>query len=198
MKIYSSLDISAGMAPVQLEVGKQLKAIRNAHKYSQEEMAKIIGYNRSTYTYHELGQNMPSINEVIKFANYFLLPLEEIIFGQTASTQVSQVLFPPFTMQHTGKRIREIRKLHKLNQEEVARVFEITRSGYARIELTFNRISLDKLVRLSRLYQVPLGYFFVEEECTVHQREEDSEILGSTTSRNTEDGERSFDSAFAE
>lgn len=64
-------------------LGKKLRILRENRSLTQQEVARRIGVDRSTYSYYETGKFMPRLNKLIKLAHYyhvstdFLLGLEE-------------------------------------------------------------------------------------------------------------------------
>lgn len=61
-------------------------------------------------------------------------------------------------------RLRELRKAHKLTQQEVASFLEITESAYGFYEQGRNEPSIDKLKRLAKKYNVSIAYLAGETD----------------------------------
>jgi putative transcriptional regulator len=59
-----------------------IKVLRATHNLSQEKLAEILNITRPTLSNIELGKTEPSGRTVIKCANYFHLPAEQIFFDE--------------------------------------------------------------------------------------------------------------------
>ena len=57
----------------------KLKDIREDNDISQEEMAKILGVNRSTYSLWELGINIIPLKNLCDFADYFNYSIDYVL-----------------------------------------------------------------------------------------------------------------------
>jgi len=63
---------------------KNLKLLRGIANKTQEEMAEIIGVDRITYHRYEKGLRQPSLENMIKLADYFNVTLDYLL-GRTDS-----------------------------------------------------------------------------------------------------------------
>ena len=61
----------------------KLKEIRSQIGFSQIEVAKKLDLPVSTYNQYETGKNQPSIETLIKFAEFYHCSLDEIVGRQT-------------------------------------------------------------------------------------------------------------------
>lgn len=60
-------------------IGERLKKLRKEKKINQEDLAKIIGVQKSTISLYELGKNDPSDKVKIAIAQYFNISLDYLI-----------------------------------------------------------------------------------------------------------------------
>ena len=60
-------------------IGKRLRLLRKDKKISQEELADIIGVQKSTVSLYEIGKNDPSDKVKIEIAKYFNISLDYLI-----------------------------------------------------------------------------------------------------------------------
>ncbi len=67
-------------------------------------------------------------------------------------------------VQLVGRRIRELRKEHKLTQTELSSRVGIQQSDLSRMEKGEYRVSLDTLFRLLGEFQMSIGEFFEESD----------------------------------
>ncbi|MFA5448917.1 MAG: helix-turn-helix transcriptional regulator [Clostridia bacterium] len=58
------------------------------------------------------------------------------------------------------KRIRELRSENKMTQQEVANYLRIDRSNYSKYELGKLDLSIEIVIKLSKLYNVSTDYIF--------------------------------------
>lgn len=58
-------------------MGKLLKAKRNEKGYTQNDVAKLIGCDRTTYTYYENGKIVPSVFTIYKMAGIFRIHYDD-------------------------------------------------------------------------------------------------------------------------
>ncbi len=56
-----------------------LKEIRKSSGKKQREVAEYLGVNIRTYQYYEGGHNEPSIPQLIKLADFFMVSLDELV-----------------------------------------------------------------------------------------------------------------------
>lgn len=52
-------------------IGENLKNVRKKHKLTQQDIANVLGIDRSTYTFYETGKTSPSISTVYKLAEIY-------------------------------------------------------------------------------------------------------------------------------
>lgn len=52
-------------------VKEMLKAVRKAHRLTQEDVAKILGIDRTTYTFYETGKTSPSVTTLTTLAKMY-------------------------------------------------------------------------------------------------------------------------------
>lgn len=52
-------------------IEKRLRQLRNAQKLTQQNIADVLGVDRTTYTYYELGTTMPSAETLIRLASIY-------------------------------------------------------------------------------------------------------------------------------
>ena len=61
------------------ELGKKIKSLREGNKFSQVELARVIGTSREIISNIENGVRMPKLNEINKLANFFHYSIEDLI-----------------------------------------------------------------------------------------------------------------------
>lgn len=56
-----------------------LKAVRKSSGKKQREVAEYLGVKIRTYQHYEGGRSEPSITQLIKMADYFMVSLDELV-----------------------------------------------------------------------------------------------------------------------
>lgn len=73
-------------------LSEQLKIIRRANKFTQQELADAIGIERSTYASYETGRNKPDVNLLSKIAKVFGVSSDYILeIDTTAPLNVEDI-----------------------------------------------------------------------------------------------------------
>lgn len=65
--------------------------------------------------------------------------------------------------QYIGSQIKEIRTQHKMSQADLARKLEVSDSIISGYERGVRTPSLDILIKLTHIFNVPVSYFFNED-----------------------------------
>ena len=64
-----------------------LNFLRKEKKLTQEDVAKIVNKDYSTIGKWELKQRFPTMSDVIKLANYFNIPLENLLYEKLSNKE---------------------------------------------------------------------------------------------------------------
>lgn len=80
-----------------------------------------------------------------------------------------------------SERLREIRKEHKLTQQNIADVLGVDRTTYTVYELGTTTPSPATLVKLSQIYNVTVGYLIGVEENRPELRKNSENILSAAS-----------------
>lgn len=68
-----------------------------------------------------------------------------------------------------GKKIREIRYRHNINQMELAKLLKISFQQIQKYEKGLNRIAPSRLYTIAKEYNIPIGWFFEEPDSQAAQ-----------------------------
>lgn len=60
-------------------ISKRLRQIRLEHKMTQQNIADILGMDRTTYTFYETGVTKPSIVTLLKLADIYNISLDSML-----------------------------------------------------------------------------------------------------------------------
>ncbi len=127
------------------------KDIREDRDLFQQEIADILKINRISYIRYEQGLRQMPINKLIILADFYNTSIDYLI-GETDNKERYKKL-------HTIKpKIKYLRELKKLSQEDIAKVLKIHQVQYCRYETEKRLIPLDKLIILSEFYNTSIDY----------------------------------------
>ena len=60
-------------------LGENLFNLRKAKKISQKEVSEYLGISRVTYTNYELNNREPNISALIKFSDFYNIPIDDLL-----------------------------------------------------------------------------------------------------------------------
>lgn len=133
----------------------KLKDIREDNDISQEEMAKILDVNRSTYSLWELGINIIPLKNLCDFADYFNYSIDYVL--GISNNRLSKNLIKGLNLQKLGSNMKKIRIKHELSQENVANLLGVTQACITRYEKGIICISTSNLYKFSREFKISLN-----------------------------------------
>ena len=70
-----------------LMVADNLKNIRKEHKLTQQDIANVLGIDRSTYAFYETGKTTPSVNTLYKLAEIYNVSIESFV-GEESGIEI--------------------------------------------------------------------------------------------------------------
>ncbi|MCT8947071.1 helix-turn-helix domain-containing protein [Pseudomonas iridis] len=69
-------------AEIQMSIGENIKAKREAHQVSQKMLAEVLGIAENTVASWEKGKNVPPSDKVVTMAKYFACSTDEILLDE--------------------------------------------------------------------------------------------------------------------
>ena len=135
-------------------VGSRLRALREDHDLTQKQLGEILRVNRRTYGAYENGEISMTPETLLAIAEYYHISTDYLL-GK------SDHLGMP-TQQN---RLRDLREDHDMTQAQIARVLDMSQTGYSKYETGENDIPTAVLIRLSRYYNVSIDYLLGESDC---------------------------------
>ena len=132
----------------------RLKDIREDHDLTQEEMAKIIGARRSTYSLWELGINIIPLDSLNKFANHFKLNVDYIL--SLTDDRIIKKGHNDFDFVSLGAKMKSIRKENGLSQKQLAEILKVSQPCINKYEHGTISIPLDSLYRFASKFNISL------------------------------------------
>lgn len=68
------------------DIGKKLRLCRENCGLSQNQVANVLGIDRTTYTYYESGRSEPNLTTLVKLANIFCVDVATLLPQEDDST----------------------------------------------------------------------------------------------------------------
>ena len=68
----------------EIHLNEKLRSLREKCGFTQEQVAKVLNVDRSSYTYYETGKTEPSIASLVKLANMFKVSVNDLLDGGAA------------------------------------------------------------------------------------------------------------------
>lgn len=62
-----------------MNIGENLRKIREQFGYSQTKLGKMLNINQQNISWWELGHNMPTIEDIVRLANFYNVSIDELI-----------------------------------------------------------------------------------------------------------------------
>lgn len=140
---------------------ERLQELRSENKYTQKELATILGISYQSLQKYEKGINKPRVIHLIKLASIFNVSVSYLI-GESNKRHSSKTADPKVL----SKRLKELRSESGYTQQELAELVGITGSGYSNYgsgkEQTLPR--LDRLEMLADVFNVSISYLLGETD----------------------------------
>ena len=134
----------------------RLKKARNAHGFTQIEVAKELLLNRVNLSRYETGAVEPDIETIAQLADFYGVTTDWLI-GRVEKTDKNPVSTWDRQQGHTESfpdKLKKARKKTGMSQEKVAKILKMSKSNIAKYELGQLQPSLETLIRLTVFYGV--------------------------------------------
>lgn len=140
--------------------GDRLLNLRNTLSLSQQDVAKILGIERNTYSEYETEYTTIPINHLNKLCNYFNVSFDYIFNFSNTRNYNANVL--EINSIKAGKRLKEIRKDYKYTQENFGSLFGIAKTTVCGYEHGARIISTTVLYDICKTYNVSADYLLAK------------------------------------
>ena len=124
----------------------RLKEIREKQELTQKEVARILNTGKSNYNYFETGERFIPLKHLNNFCEFFHVSMDFALGLSDTNTFSKQNVNLDKVL--IGKRIKYIRKLKGLTQENLAQIINTSQSTISSYE------SGDTLIITSFLYEL--------------------------------------------
>lgn len=143
-----------------------LKKLRAKEDLSQQAVADTLGFSRSTLGNYEHGTRTPDLATMSLFADFYGVTIDYLqgrssnpSLNRKDETDVSKNVEGWSTMK-LPNRMRELRRLNRFSQEDIAIKLGISTSAYGFYEQGKTIPNAKTLVFLADLYDVSVDYLF--------------------------------------
>lgn len=79
-------------------LSEKLWNLRNIYHLTQEDIAKAMGIDRSTYAYYELGRTEPSLDKLMLFATFYQVSADFLLDLPPVKNKKNQKSRGPFSI----------------------------------------------------------------------------------------------------
>jgi len=135
---------------------ENVRNIREERKLRQQDIANVLGINRSTYTSYEIQRDTIPITHLNNLCNYFNISIDYAL-GLTDKKQYKNIR-PEIDKILLCQRLKELRKENKLTQYEIAKILNTSRSTWTGYEHGRYQIPTLLLLELSHKYNYSMDY----------------------------------------
>lgn len=128
---------------------KRLRDTRESMDLKQKDLTTIFNVTFSTISGWETGKDTIPLRQLIKYANEFNYSLD-YLFGLKDKNE--KYLPLEINLELIAKNLKQIRKLHKKTQEDIAKVLNTSSSAYAHYENARYLIPTNFIYALATIY----------------------------------------------
>ena len=133
----------------------RIKSLREDHDLSQKEVAKIIKTTQQQYSKIETGKADINGERLILLSAYYNVSVDLYPGAdKRACDQIKAALQEASYMY----RIKDLREDHDLSQSELSKYLHISQQQYSNIESGKCEITAERLIQLSKFYNVSVDY----------------------------------------
>ena len=139
-----------------MNYGTIIKKLREEQNKTQQEIASILGIARQTYNHYEIQDSIIPLKHLNNLANYYNVSIDYIF----DFTNLTNYPTPKNNIEKslTSIRLKEFRKEHKITQEKLAKILNISRSTIAEYERGTNIIATPFLYTICKKFNISADY----------------------------------------
>lgn len=153
----------------------RLKYIREEKELKQEDVAKLLGVSRGTYSMWEVEKDIIPINRLNQFCNIFDVSIDYALGG----TQIIKYdnMNPNIDREKLKIRIKACRKEKKLTQVNLSKELNITRSLISKYETDTNLILTSNLIYYCNYFHISCDYLLGRIDIPINIKNISNEII---------------------
>ena len=139
-------------------IEKRIRALRERIGYSQIEIAKILGVNRSLIALWENGYANISLKQLIKLAYIYQVAIDYLLGIIEEIDDYEYHYIDTMDLKSIGLKLKEIRKTNKMTQDKFAQKIDTKRSSISYYEIGRMMISTADLKQICETFGVSADY----------------------------------------
>ena len=125
-------------------LGRNIKALRNAHGESQEKLGYAIGVEKNAISYYENGKREPSKEVIASIAKYYMVSVEELLYSDLSGLGNISV-DPNIIWEHIDIVFPVISSEVALKNNHFKKAFDLHNAVFNQLK----RLNLDNVDKLS-------------------------------------------------
>ena len=142
-----------------LNIGEKIVNLRKENNLTQDELANKLNVSRQSISKWESGLSLPEISNLLLISEIFNCTIDSLLLEETTPLEVPKESFETF-----GERLIYLRKKHHMSQELLADALEVSRQSIFKYEKNLIYPDLDKIIKISNLYNCSIDYLLKEKE----------------------------------
>ena len=162
-----------------MNYGIKLKDLRDLYEVTQEDIAKVLKINRSTYNQYEQQYDIIPVKHLNTLCNHFKISFD-YVFDFTTLKQYKDEI-DKIDTKISGKRLKELRKEYNLTQAKLAKKLNIANSIISEYERGNFPISTATLYSLSTKFHISSDYLLGKTNKVKYlyfEKEKEKELIG--------------------
>ncbi len=147
----------------------RLKELRKEKKLYQKDIAKELFMSQTGYSQYETETNDISTLMLKRIANFYNVSIDYILCLTDDRTPYTKSIVN--NIDSNNNRLKDIREDKDLNQTKLAKILEMSQTGYSAYETKDNDIPTRILIKLANYYNVPIDYLlYITDNRIPHKR----------------------------
>lgn len=134
----------------------KLKTVRIYADLNQKDVAELLGVAYSSYNAWERENDFIPLRQLDKFCHHFHVSFDYVLgFSDVREYSDSKEWMDPVVL---AKRLKMIRKVHDVTQDELAHILNITRSSISKYENGVNLALTSYLIGFCMYFHISADY----------------------------------------
>ncbi|MEM7230854.1 MAG: XRE family transcriptional regulator [Planctomycetota bacterium] len=150
-----------------IDIGLEIKILRERMKISAKELAERIGLSQSQMSRLEKGQRRIDTNILAKISEALGVEPSHFFRGSDAPGEV----IPPSDTGGLGKQIRSLRRKHHMSAEELASRIGTTKARVLSIEEGKRSLEPEFADKIAKSLKLPANHFLKSQQDTIDRLE---------------------------
>ncbi len=139
-----------------MNYGPKMKEIRLKYNKAQKDIAEVLKISPITYSHYETQDSIIPLKHLNNFCNYFKVPID-YIFGLSKISSYDDFK-ESIDKKQVGNNLKVFRADHKITQEKLAAILNVSKSVVADYERGRYLIATPFLYTICKKYNVSADY----------------------------------------